>query len=300
MKNQKSEKQKIGFIGLGIMGKPMAHNLLRAGYELSVYARRPETLESLVTAGAKTFTTVKELAADVDVIITTVGATADVEEVLTSKTGIIQTAKPGTIVIDMSTISATATQRIAKALLKKQIEMLDAPVSGGEQGAISGALSIMVGGKAEVLDQIRPIFEVLGKQVVHVGENGAGQVAKACNQIIIAETIVAVSEALQLAKASGVDASKVREALLGGFASSRVLEIHGKRMLEEDYKPGFKASLHRKDIHLAMEQAHSVGVDLPGADYAMHCLDRLVMKGHTDLDSSALHLLAKEPHVSKA
>lgn len=284
----------VGFIGLGIMGKPMAFNLLRAGYSLSVYARRPETLEPLVTAGARMYSSPKELAADVDVIITTVGATADVEEVLLEKDGIIHTAKPGTIVIDMSTISANATQRIAKLLAKKQIEMLDAPVSGGEQGAISGSLSIMVGGKAEVLDKVRPLFEVLGKQIVLIGGNGAGQVAKACNQIIIAETILAVSEALHLAKASGVDPAKVREALLGGFASSRVLEIHGKRMLDENYTPGFKAGLHRKDMHLALEQAHQVALNLPAAHYAMQCLDRLVMKGHSELDSSAMHLLTEE------
>lgn len=291
--------QKIGFIGLGIMGKPMAHNLMKEGHELSVYARRPETLNSLIEAGAKTYSSPKELAAHVDVIITMVGATTDVEEVLFGKNGIVHTAKPGTIVIDMSTISASATQRFADLLAKKHIEMLDAPVSGGETGAITGSLSIMVGGKAEVLEKVRPLFAIMGKQVVHIGSNGAGQVAKACNQIIIAETILAVSEALRLAKSSGVDPAKVREALLGGFAGSRVLEIHGKRMLDEDYKPGFKASLHRKDMHLALEQAQQVGIDLPAANYAAQCLDRLVMKGHSELDSSAMHELAedKAPNV---
>lgn len=284
----------IGMIGLGIMGKPMAFNLLRAGYQVSLYARRAETITALIEAGAKTFSSPKELAEHVDVIITIVGATTDVEEVLLSKNGIIHTAKPGTIVIDMSTISANATQRIAKTLETKQIDMLDAPVSGGEQGAISGSLSIMVGGKAEVLEKVRPIFDVLGKQIVHIGGHGAGQVAKACNQIIIAETILGVSEALHLAKASGVDPAKVREALLGGFASSRVLEIHGKRMLDENYTPGFKAALHRKDMHLALEQAHQVALNLPAAQYAMQCLDRLVMKGHSELDSSAMHLLTED------
>lgn len=284
----------IGFIGIGIMGKPMASNLIRAGYNLSIYARRPETLTTLIAAGAKAYSTPKDLAEHCDIIITIVGATADVEEVLLEKNGIIHSAKPGTIVIDMSTISASATQRIAKLLQKKQIEMLDAPVSGGEQGAITGSLSIMVGGKAETLEKVRPLFEILGKQIVHVGGNGAGQVAKACNQIIIGETIIAVSEALHLAKASGVDPAKVREALLGGFASSRVLEIHGKRMLDENYTPGFKAGLHRKDMHLALEQAQQVGLNLAAAHYAMECLDRLVMKGHSELDSSAMHLLSED------
>jgi 2-hydroxy-3-oxopropionate reductase len=286
--------QHIGFIGLGIMGKPMALNLLRAGYPVSVFTRRAEIEAVFKKAGANNYSSPKELAANVDVIISIVPATADVEEVLLGRNGIIHSAKPGCIVIDMSTISASATQRIATQLEKKQIEMLDAPVSGGEKGAIEGSLTIMVGGKADVLKKVKPIFDVLGKQITLIGDHGAGQIAKACNQIIIAETILAVSEALTLAEASGVDASKVREALLGGFASSRVLEIHGKRMLDNDYKPGFKSVLHRKDMHLALEQAHQVGVDLPCAKEAMHALDRLVMKGHGELDSSAIHLLVEE------
>lgn len=286
--------QEIGFIGLGIMGKPMALNLLKAGYPVSIYARRAEIAKPLVKAGAKAFSSPQELAENVEIIITMVPATADVEDVLLGKSGIITTAKPGTIVIDMSTISASVTQKIAAKLAKNKIEMLDAPVSGGEQGALTGALTIMVGGKSEVLEKVRPILAVLGKQIVHIGEHGAGQVAKACNQIIVAETIIAVDEALRLAKASGVDPAKVREALLGGYAGSRILEVHGKRMLDNDYKPGFKASLHRKDMHLALEQAHQVGVDIPAAKYGMQCLDRLVMKGHSDLDSSAIHMIIED------
>jgi len=285
---------RIGFIGLGIMGKPMALNLLNAGYSVSIYARRPEMAQQLVHAGAIAYSSAKEIANQVDIIITMVTATADVEEVLLGKMGIIETAKSGTIVIDMSTISANATQKMADKLAKKGIEMLDAPVSGGEQGAITGSLTIMVGGKPEILEKVHPILAILGKQIVHVGGHGAGQIAKACNQVIIAETIIAVDEALRLAKASGVDPAKVREALLGGYANSRILEIHGKRMLENDYKPGFKAGLHRKDMHLALEQAHQVGVDMPAAKYGMQCLDRLVMKGHSDLDSSAIHMIIED------
>lgn len=286
--------QKIGYIGLGIMGKPTALNLMRAGYPLSFYARRPEIIAEFEKAGAKSYTSPKDLAPHAKVIIINVPQTADVEDILIGKNGIIHTAKPGTIVIDMSTISASATQRFAQILEKQKIELLDAPVSGGEQGAIDGTLSIMVGGKAEVLEKVRPILEVLGKRIVHIGGHGAGQVAKACNQIIIAETVIAVSEALHLAKASGVDPAKVREALMGGFASSRVLEIHGNRMLENNYKPGFKAGLHRKDMHLALEQAHQVNVKIPAAQHAMQCLDRLVMKGHSELDSSALYLVTED------
>ena len=287
--------QHIGFIGLGIMGKPMALNLIRAGYHLHVYARRPEVAAPLLEAGAKVYDSPQALAKEAMVIITMVPATQDVEDVLLNKHGIIHTAKPGCIVIDMSTISAPATQRIAERLADAKIEMLDAPVSGGEQGAIDATLSIMVGGKSAVLKKVHGIFSKLGKKIIHIGEqHGAGQIAKACNQIIIAETIVAVSEALRLAKASGVNPENVREALMGGFASSRVLEVHGQRMLSGDYKPGFKAGLHRKDMHLAMEQAHAAHLLLPGATYAMQCIDRLVLKGHSELDSSAVHLVAEE------
>lgn len=286
--------QKIGYIGLGIMGKPMTINLLRAGYPVSIYARRPEVQETLTKAGATAYPSAKDLAPHVDIIITNLPVTSDVEDVLIGKNGIIQAAKPDTIVIDMSTISPKATQQIAKTLQQKNIEMLDAPVSGGEQGAILGSLSIMVGGKSEILDKVRPIFDVLGKHIVHIGDNGAGQVAKACNQIIIAESIIAVSEAIQLAKASGVDPAKVREALLGGFAGSRVLEIHGKRMLDCDYAPGFKASLHRKDMHIALEQASDMNITLPAAETATESLDKLVKQGHGELDSSAIYLLSKK------
>ncbi len=286
--------KKIGFIGLGIMGKPMAKNLLNAKFPLYFYTRRPETETEFVEAGAIACSSPKELASMVDVMITMVPTTHDVEEVIFGKNGIVHTATPGSIVIDMSTISASATKKFAEKLAQHQIDMLDAPVSGGEQGAINGSLSIMVGGKEEVLSKVKKIFSAMGKQIVHIGDHGAGQTAKACNQIIIAETIIAVDEALRLAKKSGVDPAKVREALLGGFAASRVLEVHGKRMLDGNYEPGFKASLHRKDMHLALDEAHHAGVYIPAAKYAMQCIDQLVMKGHSNLDSSAIHLLTEE------
>lgn len=288
--------QHIGFIGLGIMGKPMALNLLRAGYLVSVCSRRPESCLPLVQEGAVSYATPKELAPHVDIIITMLPATAEVEDVLLGKNGVIHTARLGAVVIDMSTLSAIATQRIAAQLIKKQIDMLDAPVSGGEKGAIEGTLSIMVGGKASVLEKVMAPLKLLGNRITYVGHHGAGQITKACNQIIIAETIVAVSEALLLAKKSGLDPARVREALLGGFAGSKVLEIHGKRMIDNDYTPGFKSFLHRKDMHLALEQAQQAGIELPSALHAMHTLDRLVLKGHGELDSSALHLLLEESH----
>lgn len=279
----------IGIIGLGIMGKPIALNVLRAGYKAHVYARKREAMKPLIAEGAIPYGSPAELASECDVIISIVGTTTDVEEVLLGRNGVIQTARPGTIVIDMSTISPFATKRIAEQLHKKQIEMLDAPVSGGDKGAADGTLTIMVGGNAEVLNKVEKLLRAIGKHITLIGDHGAGQVAKACNQIIVAETIVAVSEAMHLAKKSGVDPNKVREALMHGFAASKILEIHGQRMLENNYQPGFKASLHRKDMHLALDQAHLVNLNLPAASYAMKCIDRLVMKGHSELDSSALH-----------
>jgi len=276
------------------MGKPMGFNLIKTGFPFHFFARNTDTIKLFKNAGAISHHSPKEVAEHVDILITMLPATHDVEEILLGKQGVIHGLKPGGIVIDMSTIAANATVRFAQALAKKEIEMLDAPVSGGEQGAIAGTLSIMVGGKETILKKTRPVLEALGKNIVHIGDHGAGQVAKACNQVIIAETIVAVSEALRLAKASGVEPVKVREALLGGFAHSRVLDIHGQRMLDHDYKPGFKASLHRKDMHLALEQAHLAGVTLTSAHFAMQYLDRLVLKGHSDLDSSAIHLVLAE------
>jgi 2-hydroxy-3-oxopropionate reductase len=287
--------QAVGFIGLGIMGKPMAKNLLQKGFQVAVYARREAVAQELVAAGATAYASPAALASNVDVIICIVNNTADVEDVLLGTQGIFMTAKPGTVVIDMSTISASATATIAAQLASKKIDMLDAPVSGGEQGAIAGTLSIMVGGKAAMLEKVKPVLAAMGKNIVHIGEqHGAGQIAKACNQIIIAETIVAVSEALQLAQAAGVDPAKVREALLGGFAASKVLEVHGKRMLDNDYRPGFKATLHHKDMHLALAQAQTANLNLPAANYAMQCIDKLVLKGHSELDSAAIHLIMQE------
>lgn len=282
--------QKIGFIGLGIMGIPMALNLVRAGFPLNVYARKPDSLKKLIEAGAASYSSPKELAENSDVIITMVTGTQDVEEILLGKKGIVHGAAPHTIVIDMSTISSAATKRIAKQLANKKIDMLDAPVSGGEHGAITGALTIMIGGKKEVMEKVRPIFEALGNLIVHIGDHGAGQIAKSCNQLIVAENILAVSEAFHLAKKAGVDPEKVREALLGGYAGSRVLEIHGKRMLEKDYRPGFKTSLHRKDMELTLSQAEEAGAKLPAAQYAMKCLEQLAER-EPEIDSSAMFLL---------
>lgn len=278
----------IGFIGLGIMGKPMALNLRKHGHELWVYGRRPVTMEPLVQAGAKACASPAEVAANADVIFIMVADTPDVEEVILGENGVIHSARRGTVVVDMSTISPAATRRFAAELSARGAEMLDAPVSGGEVGAINATLSIMAGGKPETFARAKPLLEQLGKNIVHVGDHGAGQVAKACNQVVVAVTIEAVSEALTFARKNGVDAAKVREALMGGFAGSKILEVHGKRMLDNDFKPGFKVKLHQKDLRIVMEDAHKIGLALPAAALAAQHLNALMGTGDGELDSSAI------------
>ncbi len=279
---------KIGFIGLGVMGRPMALNLIKAGHTLWVYGRRPETMAALVDAGATGCGSPSELAQSADIIIVMVSDTPDVEQVLFGDHGISKGARPGTIVVDMSTISPTATRGFAERLHAQGVEMLDAPVSGGDVGAISATLSIMVGGLLAVFEQVRPIFEALGKNIVRVGGNGAGQVAKACNQIVVAVTIEGVAEALLFARKNGVDPAKVREALMGGFAGSRILEVHGQRMLDNAYQPGFKTRLHQKDMHIVMQTAYELGLALPAAALVMQHLNALMGSGDAEQDSTAV------------
>jgi 2-hydroxy-3-oxopropionate reductase len=280
--------ERVGYIGLGIMGRPMALNLLKAGYPVSVWARRAESMEPLVEAGAKACASPADVARQSDIVFTNVSDTADVEAVILGPDGIIHGAESGSVVVDDSTISPLATREMAGQLREKGIEMLDAPVSGGEQGAIDGTLSMMVGGKSEVFERVRPLFEVLGRNIVLVGDNGAGQVAKMCNQVVIAQTMAAVGEAFTLAEAADVDPAKVREALLGGFAGSKVMEVHGQRMLDDNFAPGFKAKLHRKDMKIALETAAALGVGVPGAAVATQLINALVGAGGGELDSSAL------------
>ena len=231
--------EKVGYIGLGIMGRPMALNLLRAGYPVWVYARRTEALPPLTEAGATVCSSPADVARHAEVVFTNVSDTPDVEQIVLGDKGIIHGAKHGAVVVDNSTISPSATRSMANKLRNAGVEMLDAPVSGGEKGAIDGTLSIMAGGRTEAFERVLPLLQVLGKNVVHVGGNGAGQVTKACNQVVIAQTIAAVGEALILATASGVNPVKVREALLGGFAGSRVLEVHGQAAPEGyAHRPG--------------------------------------------------------------
>ncbi len=278
----------IGFIGPGIMGAPMALNLIKGGHKLYVYARRADAARTLVDAGATSCVSPAEVARQSEVIFTIVSDTPDVEAVIFGEQGVASGARPGTVVVDMSTISPTATKKFAERLEELGIEMLDAPVSGGEAGAINGTLSIMAGGKTEIFERVKPLFECMGKNIVHIGGNGAGQVAKACNQIVVAVTIEAVAEALTFARKNGANPDKVREALMGGFAGSKIMEVHGRRMLDNDFKPGFKVGLHQKDMRIVMETAHQLGLALPAAGLVAQHLNALMGTHDADLDSSAI------------
>ena len=283
--------EKIGFIGLGIMGQPMAINLRKAGYEVWVHARRPECMSPVVAAGATACAHAREVAEHASIIFTMVSDTPDVEAVILGENGIIEGIKPGSVVVDMSTISPTATRSIADMLETQGVEMLDAPVSGGEKGAIDGTLSIMVGGKPEVFERVKPMFASMGKNIVHIGDNGAGQVTKACNQVVIAQAISAIGEAFLLAESNGVDPYKVREALMGGFAGSRALESHGLRMLDGNYQPGFKAKLHQKDMRIVMQTAEEMGIALPGAAQVTQLINTAVGQGMGEDDSISIFRL---------
>ncbi len=278
----------VAFIGLGIMGNPMALNLRKAGHMVAVYGRRPDALAAAAAAGCATCVSIADAARRAEVIVIMVPDTPDVEEVLFGEEGVAAGVSPGSVVVDMSTISPTATRTFARRLQEQGVEMLDAPVSGGEVGAINASLSIMVGGKPEVFERIRPLFEAMGKNIVRVGDHGAGQVAKACNQIVVAVTIEGVAEALIFARKNGVDPATVRNALMGGFAGSRILEVHGRRMLDNDYTPGFKTRLHQKDLNIVMQTANETGLALPAAALAMQHLNALMETGGAELDSAAM------------
>lgn len=279
---------KIGYIGLGIMGRPAALNLLRGGFSVGVWARRREATQPLQQAGATVYDSIAELAAASEVVITNVSDTPDVEAVVLGEGGIGDHLAAGGTVIDMSTIAPAAAAQLAAALAKKGIDFLDAPVSGGEKGAIDGALTFMVGGDEQAFERMQPVFAAMGKTITHIGKSGAGQVAKACNQIIIGATISGVAEAFRLAAGNGVELARVRQALSGGFANSKVLEVHALRMISGDYAPGFKAVLHQKDIGIALAAAADCGIALPSAELFMRRLQLLRESGDGELDSAAV------------
>ncbi len=280
-------KALVGFIGLGVMGRPMATNLMKAGFPMVVSSRSRAASAELVDAGATWMDTPAEVAKQASVVITMLPDTPDVEDVMVGSHGVLHELRRGSLVIDMSTIAPLAARRVGQMIEERQAAFLDAPVSGGQLGAVDGSLTIMVGGQPAAFQRARPLLEAMGKRVTLVGPIGAGQVAKACNQLIVAANIEAVAEALVLAAAAGVDPARVRDALLGGFASSRVLEVHGQRMLGHDFSPGFRAVLHRKDARIVAELADTVGSPVPMFEVVRIALDHLVDRDGK-LDHSAL------------
>lgn len=276
---------KVGFIGLGVMGRPMALHLQRAGHELHVWARRPASAAGLP---ATLHAIPAELGRACEVVFTVITSSADVEAVALGPDGLIAGMAPGTVLVDCSTIAPDVARRIADELGRKGIAMLDAPVSGGAQGAIDATLAIMAGGEAAVLERVRPLLDCLGKRIVHVGPNGAGQVAKACNQMIMVAAIQAAAEAMHLARAAGVDCGKVRDALAGGSAGSRVLDVMGKRMVERDFAAGIEARLHHKDFGLVLEAARQSGVPVPLTAAVAQQLNSLMAQGWGGDDTASL------------
>ncbi|WP_038053875.1 NAD(P)-dependent oxidoreductase [Thioalkalivibrio sp. ALJ1] len=282
------ELQPIGAVGLGIMGAPMNRNLLAAGAELHVWARRPETAQALEADGAKVHNSLAELVRGVRVLVLNVSDTPDVEALMTGSGGILEHAHPGLIVVDHSTIDPMRTRALARAAAEHEVTFVDAPVSGGEPGARAGTLSLMVGGPAAAVESLRPIFDVVGSTLTHVGDSGAGQIAKACNQLVVGETLVAIGEAFALAEQTGVDPARMREALMGGFAGSRILEVHGQRLLDGDFEPGFQTGLYHKDLGIVAGLGEEVGLSLDGLMPVRRAVDEALEAGQADHDVAIL------------
>jgi 2-hydroxy-3-oxopropionate reductase len=284
--------EKIGFIGLGIMGKPMALNLIKAGYAVLVLGKSPAA-EELTGAGAVSVPDSRTLASESDVVITMLPDSPQVEEVVSGPGGVLEGIREGSLFIDMSSIAPATARNIYQAMQEKGVEALDAPVSGGQVGAEAATLSIMVGGGKNVFERALPLFQAMGKNIVHIGEAGAGQTTKVCNQMIVGMTIQAVAEAFNLAGNAGVDLEKMREVLLGGFAQSRILDLHGKRMIDGNFKPGFKIKLHKKDMNIALQTGAEFGVPMGGTAQVAAQMDKVIAQGDGELDHSALFLALK-------
>jgi 2-hydroxy-3-oxopropionate reductase len=278
---------KVGFIGLGIMGKPMSLNLIRGGHELYVHSRHGAP-QDLVAAGATACGSGTEVAQKADTVITMVPDTPDVLAVLFGAKGVAEGLTPGKIVVDMSSISPVETKQFAQKINALGCQYLDAPVSGGEVGAKAASLTIMVGGPEDAFNKVKPLFELMGKNITLVGANGDGQTCKVANQIIVALNIEAVGEALLFASKMGADPAKVRQALMGGFASSRILEVHGERMIKRTFNPGFRIELHQKDLNLALATARQIGVSLPNTATAQELFNACAAHGGKAWDHSAL------------
>jgi len=277
----------IGFVGLGIMGKPMAGHLIKGGHTLYLHSRSGVPQE-LTGAGGKACASAREVAQKADIIITMVPDTPDVEKVLFGANGVAEGLSKGKMVVDMSSISPIETKKFAKRINELGCEYVDAPVSGGEVGAKNAALTIMVGGSQTTFDKVKPVFDLMGKNITLVGANGDGQTCKVCNQIIVALNIEAVGEALLFASKAGADPARVRQALMGGFAASRILEVHGERMIKRTFNPGFRIELHQKDLSLALAGARAMGMSLPNTATAQQLFNSCVASGGAKWDHSAM------------
>jgi 2-hydroxy-3-oxopropionate reductase len=280
--------EKVSFIGLGIMGKPMAKNLMDAGYELTVHNRSREPVDELAEDGATAASSPKEVAENSDVMVTMLPDSPQVEEVVAGEDGVLEGVREGALLVDMSTISPVVTEELAGAVKKKGASMLDAPVSGGDVGAIEGTLSIMVGGSEEDFERAKPLFDVMGKTVTHVGPTGTGQVTKAANQVVVALTIEAVSEALVLGSKGGVSPAKILDVLSGGLAGNKVMEVKREKFLSHEFDPGFRSELHHKDLGIALAAGREYGVALPVTAIVDQMLLSMKRKGWGGEDHSAL------------
>jgi len=272
------------------MGRPMARHLMKAGHPLLILSKS-KAAEELQKEGAKVFEHPSQLAAEADIVITMLPDSPEVEAIVLGEKGVMAGIKKGSLFIDMSTIAPATSMSLFDAFAKKGVEALDAPVSGGQAGAEGATLSIMVGGNESAFQRAILVFEKMGKNIVHIGKPGAGQTTKACNQIVVGLTIQAVAEALTLAKKSGVDVTKVRAALLGGFAQSKILDLHGQRIIDRNFKPGFKVKLHRKDMNIALQTGKQLSVPLPASAIVASHMDALIARGDAELDHSSLALL---------
>ncbi len=292
--DEKKPHSEIGFIGLGIMGKPMAKNLVDSGFKVYFFARKQKIIKEMVSYGGKYLNKIQDISQKCKVIFLNLPNSKDVKNVVLSKNGLWHNLQKNTIIIDMSTISPETTKEVFKKLKTKNVFLIDAPVSGGEMGAINGDLSIMVGGNKKIYNKIKSLLSILGKNITYIGPTGSGQITKACNQILVAGTMVAVSEIFLLAKKSKCNLNLIQKALLGGFANSKILDIHGKRMIKKNYKPGFKTRLHLKDLNIALNLSKNLNIDLKSAKYSKKLMLSAVNSGEQNKDSSIINKIIQK------
>ena len=292
----KNKKNSVGFIGLGIMGKPMVMNLINAGVNVYFYARKRSIIKEIEKFGGTFIPKISDIPKYANIIMTNLPKTCDVEKVVTGKNGLTYNLSKNSVVIDLSTISPEKTVDINNYLNKKDSFFLDAPVSGGEAGAISGKLSIMVGGNKKAFTRVKKVLSIIGEKITYIGGSGSGQICKACNQILVAQTIQSISEIITIAKKSKIDPAIIRTALLAGYANSKILEIHGKRMIDSDYEPGFKLSLHNKDLKIAKKLARNLGLSFKGLNRTQRLMVLAEKEGLSELDSSVIHSILEKTY----